>query len=85
MPTLNASSGGVFVRANPVELPGLEVGVPVELVLFTPDDVGDDVAARAKVIRLESGRDSGHPAGFGLAFTEIDATNRERLRRILAR
>jgi len=71
MSTQNISRGGVFIQGDPLEYPELQVGTSVELIIFNPDDPGqDDVTLTALVVRRETGGPT-QTAGFGLQFTKI--------------
>lgn len=83
MPMVNASCGGMFLRANPFETPELRLGVEVDLTLFDPSDIGAEVRASARVARIERGATPREPSGFGLEFTRIDKPNLTRLRGLL--
>jgi hypothetical protein len=70
MSTRNISRGGIFIQGDPQEYPELKVGTQVELVIFNPDDPGqNDVTLTAMVVRRERGREA--MAGFGLQFLNI--------------
>lgn len=72
MSTRNVSRGGIFIQGDPQEYPELKVGTQVELVIFNPDDPGqDDVTLTAMVVRRDrvSGREA--RAGFGLQFLNV--------------
>ena len=55
----------------------------MELTLFNPDDMGEEVCASAKVARVEHRKSPDLPAGFGVEFTRIDDADLARLRRML--
>ena len=78
----NISRGGAFLQAEPREMPEIQVGVDLELLIFCADDIGQDVACRAKVVRVV---DQSHAPrrGFGVAFTAVDPQNMARLERFL--
>ena len=89
--TSNISHGGVFLLADPAEVPDLERGAEVELVIFPttePTEENDEtqemtVSAQAKVVRIEDGKMPGRDAGFGLRILKIDPDNRQRLRKLI--
>lgn len=85
LPTLNISRGGLFLQGDPSDTPELKVGLEVEVLIFSPDEAVDDVAARARVARIDDGRAAGHLAGFGLRFTHLEAESQHRLERLIGR
>ncbi len=68
---LNLSASGVFLGAN--EPP--DMGVHVLIVFSLPPD-GVFVRARGQVVRHAS---AGEPAGFAVAFRDLDAISRSEL------
>lgn len=80
--TVNISSGGVFLSANPESLPQFQVGIEAELVIAPPNDLGESVTARARLVRIEGRARPGQPAGFGFEFSQVDPLNKSRLKRL---
>ncbi len=66
---VNASRGGLFLKATPENYPDFVPGVEVKLHVF-PDGDHDavDVRAIARIIRVERGERH----GFALEFTQLE-------------
>ncbi len=70
-PALNVSASGIFLGTN--ETPDL--GAYVRIVFSLPPD-GVFVRTRGQVVRHAS---AGEPAGFAVAFRDLDAASRSEL------
>jgi c-di-GMP-binding flagellar brake protein YcgR len=82
--TQNISVGGLFVQADPAEMPEVKRGVELEIVIFHADEeLAGDVAARARVVRIVKDPRPGQPAGFGLQFQSFSPGHKERLQTLL--
>jgi hypothetical protein len=71
---VNASRGGLFLKARPENYPDFRAGIEVKLHLFpgTDADVGD-VRAVGKIVRIEGSSAEGYTVeGFAVEFTEVD-------------
>ena len=81
-PLLDISVGGLFVRSRAVK----EIGTEVTLRLDVPAD-GVQLEARGIVVRsigLDEARETGHPAGMGIVFTQLSERSRATLERLIA-
>ena len=79
---VNASRGGVFLRATPENYPDFREGIEVKLHLMpeSDDDEKPDLNATGKIVRVQTGDD----AGFAIEFTQIEDTHIEILETLLA-
>lgn len=73
--TSNLAIGGTFLLSDYV----LPVGFPINLEMQLSG--GELLVARGQVVHTVSHDSSDEPPGMGIAFTEVDAENRERLLR----
>jgi hypothetical protein len=72
--TRDLAIGGTFLESNYL----LPVGFPLNLEMEISD--GEMLLARGEIVHTIGGGES-HEPGMGIAFTEVDAENRERLLR----
>jgi hypothetical protein len=84
---LDVSEGGVFLEAEPEEMPEFSEGAEVNLRIFDPDTEDDDhdVLAMAKVIRVVRPARGPTCSGLALEFTELGEEDSDRLRALLTR
>ena len=86
----DVSRGGLFLAGRPETYAEFVVGADLEIVLFAAgsgegDDL-DDVAARARIVRVvPSSADGRKHGGFGLAFSALEDKSAARLRALIAR
>lgn len=73
--TVNLAIGGTFLESTYL----LSAGFPVNLEMRISDD--ESLMTRGEVVHLQQADAEGLPRGMGIIFTEVDATNRERLLR----
>lgn len=83
--TLNLSQGGVFLCGTLEQLPPVEYGSLVDLLIFCPEESEEDVAVSARVVRVEATSQPGRPAGLALVFVHLDSKNNRRLKKLLSR
>jgi hypothetical protein len=68
---LNASRGGVFLKAKPENYPDFHPGSEIKLHLFPGSDQDiADVRAVGKIVRIEN--DGTCVEGFAVEFTDVD-------------
>lgn len=78
---VNASRGGVFLKATPENYPDFVAGVEVKLHLIPDAEDAKDVRATGKIVRIQDGGDE---PGFAVEFTNIDDKQIETLEALLA-
>lgn len=78
----NLSILGVYVSTVPQDLPGLQPGSRLEVVIAPASEA---ISCPARVVRRDPGREGLRPPGLGIVFDELSPDTLEKVRAFIVR